>query len=29
MARKKWMPALAPEDVPIVRASAAKAGPGR
>jgi alkanesulfonate monooxygenase SsuD/methylene tetrahydromethanopterin reductase-like flavin-dependent oxidoreductase (luciferase family) len=29
MARKKWMPALTPEEVPIVRASAAKAGPGR
>jgi alkanesulfonate monooxygenase SsuD/methylene tetrahydromethanopterin reductase-like flavin-dependent oxidoreductase (luciferase family) len=29
MSRKKWMQPLAPEDVPIVRASAAKAGPGR
>ncbi len=29
MARKKWMAPLAPEDVPIVRASAARAGPGR
>ena len=29
MARKTWMPAIAREDVPIVRASAAKAGPGR
>ena len=29
MARKHWMQPLAPEDVPVVRASAAKAGPGR
>ena len=29
MARKKWMAPLAPDEIPIVRASAAKAGPGR
>ena len=29
MARKKWMKPLEPEEIPIVRASAAKAGPGR
>jgi alkanesulfonate monooxygenase SsuD/methylene tetrahydromethanopterin reductase-like flavin-dependent oxidoreductase (luciferase family) len=29
MARKKWMAPLAPDDIPIVRASAASAGPGR
>ena len=29
MARKKWMQPLAPEDVPVVRASAARSGPGR
>jgi hypothetical protein len=29
MKRKRWMAPLADEDIPIVRASAAKAGPGR
>ncbi len=29
LARKTWLRPLAPEDIPIVRASAAKAGPGR
>ena len=29
MQRKRWMPALAEADIPVVRASAAKAGPGR
>ena len=29
MLRKRWMPALAEADIPVVRASAAKAGPGR
>ena len=29
MGRKKWMTPLEPEEIPIVRASAAKAGPGR
>jgi hypothetical protein len=29
LARKTWMKPLEPEEIPIVRASAAKAGPGR
>jgi len=29
LARKRWMKPLAPDEIPIVRASAAKAGPGR
>ena len=29
LARKRWMKPLEPEEIPIVRASAAKAGPGR